>query len=136
MLQTQLAALHTHLPRERGEMRPGEIRKATAEAAQGLANHQGLLWVSSTVPMKIHARIQGLIAIVTEPRNFAPHTPGDWLVICCFSITDQQPSHIKSNDLPGTMKGIYAGQGTELDVSSLIFAFLQLKQVKMARKKC
>lgn len=91
------------------------MQKAAAEATQGFADHRGLLCVSSTMPVKIHARIQGLIAIVTEPRSFAPHMPGDWLVICCFSISDQQPSHSKSKQFAKDHKGdLQQGKGLNL----------------------
>lgn len=96
-------------------MRPGEMRQAAAEAAQGFADHRELLWMSRTVPMKIHTRIQGLIAIVIEPRTFARHMPADWLVICCFSITDQQPSHSKSKRFTKDHKGnLQQGKGQNM----------------------
>lgn len=71
--------------------------------------------MSTTVPMKIHTRIQGLIAIVTKPRSFAPHTPGDWLIICCFFITDRQPSHSKSKQFAKDYEGNLQ-QGTGLNL--------------------
>lgn len=88
------------------------MRQVAAEAAQGFADHRGLLWMSRTVRMKIHTRIQGLIAIVIEPRTFAPHMPADWLVICCVFITDQQPSHSKSKQFAKDHKGnLQQGKG-------------------------